>query len=184
MAERAHITSVEAIEAFRSSLIVYLDKMNASLDEVTENVRRTRMWIQEDQRMHWEGEIRRRSRKLEQAEQELRSARLSSMRKPSEEYKSAVRKAKSALQEAEAKMKVVKEWGRQYDSRVEPLARMVERLRTCLSLDMPKGVAYLTEMVSTLEKYAGIKPSQPIAPAEPSSEVAPDGDSGGGNPEA
>ena len=64
---QANITSLEALDSFRSSLIVFLTKARRSLDEAGEEVRRTRQWVQHDQRTHWEGEFRRRTKQLEQA---------------------------------------------------------------------------------------------------------------------
>ena len=37
MADRAQVTSVEAIEAFRSALIVYLSKARPALEEIAKN---------------------------------------------------------------------------------------------------------------------------------------------------
>ena len=45
MPERAHVTSVDALELFRSQLIVYLSKARPALDEVSAEVVRTRVWL-------------------------------------------------------------------------------------------------------------------------------------------
>ena len=64
MPERAHVTSVDALESFRASLIVYLSKARPTLEEVSADVQRTRGWLEDEQRTHWENELRRRSRAL------------------------------------------------------------------------------------------------------------------------
>jgi len=48
MPERAKVTSLEAIEGFRARLIIYRDKAGRVLDEVSEEVSRTRGWLQGD----------------------------------------------------------------------------------------------------------------------------------------
>ena len=54
MAEQAQITSVEAIEAFRAQLVVYLAQMRPVLDEVTSEVVRTQSWLEDDRRRFWQ----------------------------------------------------------------------------------------------------------------------------------
>jgi len=52
MGNQAKVTSTEALDAFRSNLIVFRAKAKKSVDEVTDEVRRTRGWLQLDQKMH------------------------------------------------------------------------------------------------------------------------------------
>ena len=66
MEQRSQVTSVEAIEAFRSCLILFLSKARPTLEEVMNEVVRTRSWLQTDQRVHWEKEIKKKRRDLEQ----------------------------------------------------------------------------------------------------------------------
>jgi len=75
MANQVRVTSIDALEALRSALIIFLTKARRSLDDARDDVRRTRTWIQHDQRFHWEGQVRQRQKKLDQAEQELLSAK-------------------------------------------------------------------------------------------------------------
>ena len=96
MAEQAKITSFEALENFRAALILFLADAHRSVDEVGDAIRQTRQWIQHDQRMHWEGLRRKWQQKLDQATQELMSARLSTLRDSTTMQENAVRKAKAA----------------------------------------------------------------------------------------
>src|SRR5512137_2899868 len=129
MQERAHITSVEALEDFRASLIVYLSKVRPTLDEVSSEVLRTRLWLQNEQRTHWENEVRRRTKVLEQAQQTEFGARLSNLRDSTDAERMAVMRARRALEEAEEKLRRVKHWSREYDSRIEPLAKQLDQLQ-------------------------------------------------------
>ena len=58
---------------------------------------------QHDQRTHWENETRRRARALQQAEQELLSARMTKALDNLSAQQAAVHKAKRALEEAQEK---------------------------------------------------------------------------------
>ena len=71
MPEQARITSVEAIEAFRADLLVYLEKARNVVDEVSEEVTRTRAWLQDDRSRHWAQQVKRRTMELQERQQEL-----------------------------------------------------------------------------------------------------------------
>ena len=62
MADRAKITSVEALESFQNVLVVYLDKAKRTMDEISDEVKRTRTWVESDRRVHWKHEVKRRTR--------------------------------------------------------------------------------------------------------------------------
>jgi hypothetical protein len=161
MAERAHVTSSEAIDQFRASLVVYLSKSKRLLEDACDEVYRLRTWLQNDQRIHWENHVRRRLKVLENAQQALFSAGMANLREPSAAEKAAVQRAKRALTEAEEKLKLVKQWGREFENRVEPLVRQLETLRTLFANDMIKGLAYLSLVTRALEAYAGV--AAPVA---------------------
>jgi hypothetical protein len=158
MPERAHVTSVEALEFFRSSLLVYVSKARPTLDEVSGEVVRMRSWLEDEQRMHWENEMRRRRRDFDEAQQALFSSKLSTFRETSAAEQMAVHRTKRALEAAEAKLKVVKQWDRVFDNRVGPLVKQMEKLQTVLAHDMVQAVAFLTQVIQTLEAYARIAP--------------------------
>ena len=170
MAERAHVTSIEALESFRTSLILYLSKARPALEEISSDIVRNRLWLQTDQRMHWETQFRRREKELQQAEQALSSARMSAFRQDKSTEQNAVRKAKRALEEAEGKLKMLKHWNREFDSRVGPLAKQLDKLHTVLTTDMVEAAAYLSRAIDTLSAYAEIGPPPDSPPASVSGE--------------
>jgi hypothetical protein len=170
MPERAHVSSIDALESFRSTLIIYLTKARPTLDEVSSDVMRTRVWLEDEQRTHWEHEFRRRARALQEAQAALFSARLSSFREESSAEQMAVHRTKRAFDEAEAKLRVIRKWNRDFDNRVEPLLKQMEKLQTVLAHDMGQAIAYLTQAINTLHAYAGIAaPTAAPASAPPDS---------------
>ncbi len=174
MSERAHVSSVEALAAFRTSLIIYLSKARPTLEEVSAEVLRTRVWLEDEQRVYWESQIRRRARELEQAQQALFGARLSNLRDESAAEVLAVQRAKHALEEAREKLKVLKHWARDFESRVQPLVKQVEKLHTVLANEMPQAIAYLAEVVKTLDTYADILPPSYESAPNPASASSPE----------
>jgi uncharacterized protein YoxC len=171
MAERAKITSVEALESFQNALVIYLDKARRSMDEISDEVKRTRTWIESDRLVHWKNEVRRRTRTLEMKQQELFSARIGNLAEPTQSHQQAVRKAKQALDEATEKMQVVRRWTREFDNRVDPLARNADKLRDTLTVDMNKAVTSLKQSIESLHKYADVQ--QPAGTRTPAG-TAPD----------
>ena len=158
MPDKAQITSIEALESFRSSLIVYLANALRVLDEVSGDVQRVRLWIEDDRLGHWENETRRRLRKLQEKQQELFSAKLSTLRDVTQTEFMAVQKAQRVLEESQTKLDHVKKWNRYYDHRVQPLAKQADKLRDALVVHMGRAVAYLTQTIRTLGDYADLAP--------------------------
>jgi hypothetical protein len=178
MAEQAKVSSIDVLETFRAALIIFLGTAHRCLDEATDEVRRTRLWLQGDQLMYWQTEIRKRQKKLDALEQELFGAKLSGLRDPSPQLLAQVRKAKEALHEAETKLRNVKTWIKNFEHRASPLTHKLESLRFFLNHDMPKALAFLVQAQKTLEAYTNTPlttatpaPAAPAAPTAPAPEA-------------
>ena len=176
MPDSAKVTSLEAIEAFRAKLIVYRDKASRVLDEVSDEVTRARVWLETDRPAHWQNQMKQRARAMEQAQQELFSAQLSGLRDASFAQQAAVQKCRRAIREGEEQVKVVKQWQRQFDQRVESPARQVEKLRHILSHDLGQAVARLNEVTKTLANYAQLSPGTAKSPPSIESSVESGGE--------
>jgi hypothetical protein len=166
MSERAHVGSIDAIKRFRSHLVNYVSKASVALDGAHDEVTRTRIWLEEDQRARWESEVRRRMRVLEDAKQTLLSAKLSGLRDSATLEQMVVNRALKALGEAEEKLARIRKWGKLYDSQVASLERGLCGLRSCLDLDMPKAVVSLGQAIDHLEAYRAISGSSSSAPQD------------------
>ena len=176
MGVQAKVTSVDALDAFRASLIICVTKARTAVDAVRDRVRRTRNWLQNDQRVHWEGEIRRRQRKLDQAVQDLYSARMAKMTGAIAIREAEMRKTKAAVEEATLKLRNVKKWNQNFDAAADPLVKKLDGLRDFLDQEMPDAITFLYRVRDILEAYAerstpADKPADGTAPAEP--EVKP-----------
>src|SRR4029078_5101457 len=139
--------------------------------EVGAEVVRTRLWLQNEQRTKWESAVRRRGKLLEAAQAALFSARISNLSKETSAEQLAFHRAKRSLDEAEGKLRTLKQWNREFDQRVEPLVKQTEKLHTVLANDMVKAIAYLGEAIKTLAAYSentlsGADKSPPATPVE------------------
>ena len=157
MAGKAQITSVEALETFRARLIVFLGQARPVMEEVGNEMSRTRLWLQHDQRMFWEQELRRRERRLEESKQELFNATISSIPTGTAALlQMAVQRSQRAVQEAETKLKLLKRWDNELDNRSAPLMKQIEQLHGFLASDMARAVAYLAQALKALDAYRSI----------------------------
>lgn len=154
MAEQAQVTSVEAIESFRASLILFVTKVRPVLEEVSDEVMRLRAWIQNDQRRYWQGELRKRGLKLEEAKQELFNAALSHLQEATALQHMAVQRAQRAVRDAEDKLDIIKKWEKSLEDRTAPLVKQVEEFHGFLTVETGKAVTQLVQIVKTLDAYA------------------------------
>jgi hypothetical protein len=173
MPHAAHASSIEAIDAFRASLLVYISKARPALDEISAETMRVRQWIESDRRLYWETQVRRRMKDLETAKQELFSATMANLRDTASSEIMAVRRAERALREAEDKLACVKKWAREFETRALPLARQLQKLDTLLTSDLPAAAQYLTQIIRTLDAYASATSAPASTPADASSAGTP-----------
>jgi len=166
MGNQAKVTSLDALDSLRAALIIFLGKARRSLDDANDEARLTRMWLQHDRVVHWENEIRKRSRALDQAEQEFMTARLvKNNQSAMMARRAAVEKAKRALDEADGKLRRVKQWAQNFDSASDPIVKRLESMKQFLDEDMPKAIAYIVSIQRTLAAYAeGPPPEEMQAP--------------------
>jgi hypothetical protein len=172
MPGEAHITSVEALAAFRADLIVFLGHMRPVVEEVGDEVARMKNWLQIEQRGYWETQLRIRRLKLEEAQAELFSAKMSTLQRSSTLQTMAVQRAQRAVHEAEQKLVVLKRWERE-QTLSDPLLKQVDQLQGYLTGEMENGVLFLDQAVKALDAYTEFHASgAPAAPASaPSAET-------------
>jgi hypothetical protein len=157
MGEQARVTSLEAIKVFRARLVVFLSKARPTLEEISNEVVRTRQWLQSDQRRLWERELKARMKKLEQLEAELFTATLSALSDAATGQQMAVRHARENVRAAEEKLVTLRKWDRELAERSEPLIKQIDQLHHYFTTDMVRAVAYLDRVVTTLEAYSNVQ---------------------------
>lgn len=157
MGERAQVGSLEALEAFRARLLVYVSKARPLVGEASSDLRRFQDWMANEQTAHWDREFRRRSRAVEEAEQALFSAKLSSFRDTMASEQMVVHRTRRALADVEEKRRALKKWLRDFPGQTDSLARQVEALDSVLVQDMGRAVAWLGEAIRRLAEYADLR---------------------------
>ncbi len=161
--QQAKIKSVEQLEAFRATLLTFIERAAITLSGVDFTIKRARQWVEVDQLQHWKVEHRKRSRQLEQAQQERLTARLSTLRDSTTDQDRAVRKAQAALEEAEQKLRKIKHWTREFGRTFLGPQRPVSILEDFVHTELRKGTAHLRETITILDDYLHTPPP-PTAP--------------------
>jgi uncharacterized coiled-coil protein SlyX len=165
MAEQANVSSIDALESFRSELIHYVEKARAALEDAEGEVRRARTWLDTDRTNHWVRQLKERIKKFDQSEAELYNAKIT---RPDENHailKMAVVKAQRNIEEAEEKLRVLKHWRMQFDNRATPLLKRLDPAHFMVSTHLPKGIHTLGETIKILQAYA--EKSAPVKPSAP-----------------
>jgi hypothetical protein len=175
MPDEAKVRSIDELDAFRSNFIVFSGKARKAVDQASEEVRRTRQWIETDRLPFWEMQVKKRMRLLEQAQAELMTARMSAFIDNPTVQQQNVRKAKAALEQAEEKLNAVKAWNRNFESTVQPMVKKLESVCQFLDYDVPKGIVHLAQIIRTLDAYAerNVPVSGNSLPASPGDEPPP-----------
>lgn len=173
MSEQAKVSSIYALEAFRSDLIQYMEKARVALEDAEGEVRRTRTWLDADRAGYWTRQLKQRTQRLDQAEAELYNANLTSPRDSHTVQKMAVARAQRDIHEAEEKLRKLKHWRQTFDNRVTPLLRQMDPMLFLVGQHLPKGMHALTEMIRTLQAYAEKSPS--THPPQPTAETQLEG---------
>lgn len=171
-ANKADVSSTQAIADFRSALLVYSSKLRPVLDDATDYVNRIRESLKGERRMYWENQLKHNTLRLKEAQQAVFSAELSKLRAPSAAELAAVQRFKRDLGIAEEKLRMLKKVLLNYDKETQPRLKPVEHLRGYVAVEIPKAAQHLDRLLEILDSYAqGSPPVAPVAPpVEPAKE--------------
>lgn len=166
MAETADVQSIEAIRDVRAALCLFAEEAKAALDNVDFEVRRTVEWLTNEQRLFWQGEIKRWYQKLNEAKAELTRKKLGKFgeHKPdTTQEEKKVRMCELHLEEAHRKLDLCKKWLPEFQHAVQEYRGQAQPLADMIDVDVPRGVARLDRMIDALESY--LRVAAPTAPA-------------------
>jgi len=171
MSETARIYSVDAIKAFKASLLKFAETANIALASAEGDLRRTMVWLESEQLMHWQTEIRKRQEALVRAKDAVRQKMLypdSTGRTPTpvEEWKQQ-KIAQRRLEEAEQKLANTRRALVMLEKEMQTYKGSVQRFATMVQSDIPRATERLDRAFGHLETYITMAaPSvRPEAPA-------------------
>lgn len=163
---QAHVTSIEALAAWKDSLCVFAAEGRDALTAVEMEIRRAVDWV-EDQIKLWHAEVRKSEEAVVQAKAELtRRKMLPIVGKHPDctEQEKALRKAQARLAHAEEKLETCRRWLPRLRKSIEEYEGFARPLAAWLEHDLPRACAVLEQRIAALEKYVGTAPP-PSPPA-------------------
>ena len=188
MSDSAHVSSIDAVKAFREALCTFGIDAQAALCSAETEIRRVVDWLR-GQLQFWQRQVRECQEEVTRAKAVLVQKRWGhdEGRGPgSTEAELALRKAQQRLKEAEAKVLTVRRWLQQLPQSLLEYEGHARQLSGWLESDLKHGLVVLDQKIDALEAYvrltAGPGPGPEVAasaapeaeapPAEPAGDAA------------
>lgn len=162
MDSQVRVTSLDRFRDFRAAYAKFGDAAQQALLTVEMEIRRMLDWLEKEQVAYWKGEIRRREEKLNEAKAALHRKRITAtfgnVVQDADEIV-AVRRAKTRLEQAEAKLKLVKQWQLVLEQEIQEYRPPAQQLANVIDADVPKALSSLDRMTDAIEGYLNVAPA-------------------------
>ncbi len=164
---QARVEDVDAIKQAKLALQKFQESANVALSEAESDLIRTMLWIDTEQSAFWQGQVRKRTALLSQAEERLRTKKVfkdSTGSKPSTiDEEKAVKVAKQRLEDAHHKVAAVSKWKRLIEKVAHDYKGSVQRFATTVQSSLPNTIARLEVLTRQLEQYIGYRPAEVVS---------------------
>ncbi len=182
MSQFARVDSFGALQDFKAALCTFAEVVRLALDEAEGEIRRTIIWLKQDQHSYWKGQVRKRTELVARAKAALQQKRMQGTAlggRPSDvEERKALAAAVRQLEEAEQKLANVRRWMRQLEIETFNFKGTVQGLEHAVEAGVPRSTGRLDAMIRALDSYAALAPPSMAEPgglsqpdeAEPSAE--------------
>jgi hypothetical protein len=161
MSSQASVRSIDTLKDLRVALALYSEDTLGAIGSVESEVRRTLRWLQEEQPVFWQNQIKRRREEVSSARAEVFKKNLQKRpdyNPPMSEQKENLRKAEASLQDAEKRLAAVKKWQPLFKHAVLEYHASVQRIKDLSAGDVPRAVNLLSRMIDSLEAYLRVAP--------------------------
>ncbi len=156
MSDRAAVHSIDALREFRVALGLFSEDALAALGAVDMEVRRTLLWLQQDRRLYWQDQIKKRTEQVAMAKAEVfrrQLAKTADYTPAYSEQKELLRKAEESLRDAERRAALVKKWEQVLPQVILEYRATTRRIKDMASGDVVRAGILLERMVQALEAY-------------------------------
>jgi hypothetical protein len=177
----ANVQSIEAIANFKRALFKFAEAANAALTDAEADMLSTHRWLDHEQRVYWQNNVRKATELVSRCEEALRQKRIfkdSSGRTPSAvDEEKALAKARRMKEHAEQRLENVKRHTPRLAREIMLYKGQAQRFATFVAADIPAAAAKLDKMVDALDAYVNLAASDASGPqggaavAQPTDEV-------------
>ena len=164
----AKVESIEAIANFKRALFKFAESANAALTDAEAEMNHVYRWLEHEQRVYWQNNVRKAGELVSRCEEALRQKRLfkdASGRIPSAvDEEKALARAKRMREHAEERLENVKRYTPRLQREIMLYKGQVTRFATFVAADIPGAAAKLDKMVDSLEAYVNLAASDASVP--------------------
>lgn len=179
MAEVARVHNLEALKKLKRALHKFQETVNVALTDAESEMQRTSIWLETEQRTHWNAQLRKSHEAVEKAKQAVREKQLfndaSGNRSSAIDEMKILQKAQRRLAEAEQKVAAIKKYIPRMQKETQIYRGGVQRFASTVQIDLPIAVDKLDQMLAKLEAYVSLGSGGPPAPATSTADSAPSG---------
>jgi len=155
MAERARVTNIDELRLFRKGLCEFIEETQQALLLIRSDISRTQAWLERDCLTHWQQMVKRRTKDLSQARNDLQRKEMTSDR--TLEERRALERAKRQLQEAQEKVRTIKRWQKKLPQELDRLIGAVRQVGVMVEQAGPDAVKALDHTIESLESYLALQ---------------------------
>lgn len=168
MSDRANVKSVEALAEVKAALLEFAVTARASISTVDGEIRHITDYLRMDRPSHWKHEIRARENVVTQCKLEIQRKRLIAAPEPASTVfeERQLKKAQARVESGRARLAAVQRWQPIWEKEASNAKSMMRGLEEALAVDIPRAVARLERMMTSLEAYAAIRPPGSTEPRE------------------
>ncbi len=166
MGGTARVTSIDVLPLLAAGLAKFRGEAQGALEDLAIEVRRAQEWIHHDRKEYWQRELHRAYENLNQARLQLQQAhtarRVGDLEPACIDEKRAVERARRRVATAQEKIEAVRHWTTAIDRAVDDFHRIRTQFGTWLEIELPRGIAALSQMSESLVSY--ISTEAPVDP--------------------
>lgn len=160
--DAARVASIEGLDRFRAALLGFIDDAANALGEADSELQRLQLWLDGEQKLHWQQELRRRSEEVARAKSALyrKQVTVSAKDRPPSavDERKALRRAEERVAEAEQKLKRIRHWSIHLGQEANRYRGAIAPLSAALERELPASALLLKRAVSALESYLHAAP--------------------------
>jgi hypothetical protein len=165
----AKVESIEAIANFKRALFKFAEAANAALTDAEADMGHVYRWLEHEQRVYWQNNVRKASELVTRCEDAVRQKRLykdaTGRVQSAVDEEKALAKAKRMKEHAEERLENVKRYTPRLQREIMLYKGQVTRFATFVAADIPAAAAKLDKMVATLEAYTNLAATDASMPS-------------------
>jgi len=161
---QARVESIQALADVRRAIHKFIEAADTALQEAYAEMAHVQTWLETEQEVYWQHQIRKRTEKVREATEAVRAKKMfqrSDGSRPSAvEEEKALALAKARLAEAHAKLEATRRYARVLQKEILEYKGSVQRFTNNVQCELPTAAAHLEAMIQTLQQYVSQGPGE------------------------